>query len=75
MIEPMNSRASENRARLKDVLQTTNHNLGEAYESILNVLNADNIPDNIRMAACGIRELLNKLPDYINAPFKKILTN
>ncbi len=71
MLDPRNSRTSENRTRLKNVLKTTNHNLGEAYESILNVLNADNIPDNIRMAAFGIRELLNKLPDYINVPFGK----
>lgn len=71
MIDPKNSRISQNKIRLKNALKTTNHNLGEAYESILNVLNANNIPDNIRMAAFAIRELLNKLPDYINAPFKK----
>lgn len=71
MIEPNNTRTDKNKIRLKRTLKATNYGLSEIYESVLNVLDANNISDNIRMAAFGIRELLNKLPDYINAPFKK----
>lgn len=71
MIELRNSCSSVNKAQLRKALRAAHRNLDEIYENILNVLGTDNISDNIRMAALDIRELLNKLPDYINAPFKK----
>jgi len=70
----MNRESRSNASRviqLKNALKITHPDLEEAYESIVNILNANNIPDNTRMAAFGIRELLNKLPEYVNAPFNK----
>lgn len=67
----MEKNIQRNSIRLLEIFKKADNKLALAYESVIAVLNAEHISDHIRMAALGVREILNKLPGYFDVPFKK----
>ena len=55
---------------LYEALQGKNPQLAEIYLGALTVLFDENHPDRLALAAHGLRELMEKIPEYLDLPVK-----
>lgn len=64
-------RLDARRRRILEHLQSHDMMVAKIYEGAINVLQNTNIPNRVNYCAHGIREIIDKLPEHIDAPIIK----
>lgn len=65
---PQPVKLSGQQQAMRNALASKNQELGMMYEAALAVLASDEVPDRLALAAHDIREVMEKLPEFIQAP-------